>query len=190
MTKRKESADTIMVYVSVHPALRDFLISVYGSDVLVPDDKSVIWATVKSNLVEVPNDYKPHTAGPVPGKIRIALPPISASSPIYNFALGEKIITNFLYRNYLSHKAQVIVADLLMKQFKDTYRSFMTGYLAAHPNQTGKESQIKDGIDEFCRIHRISMDDKITYEMLRKDWYRWRNRESESEYCDDVKENI
>lgn len=179
-----------MVFVSVHPALRDYLISVYGTDVLVPDYKSILWATVKSNLVEIPNDYQPHTAGPVPGKIRIALPPISASSPIYNFAAGEKIITNFLYRNYLPKKAQVIVEDLLRKQFKNTYRSFMTGYLASHPNQAGRESLIKDGINEFCRIHCISMDDKVTYEMLRKDWYRWRTRESRSEFCVDVKENI
>ena len=82
-----------------------------------------------------------------------------------------------------------MVAELLMKSFKDRYRAFMTGYLASHPNQAA-ESLIKDGIDEFCRIHRISLDGTITYEMLRKDWYRFRTRDSQSDFCDDVKENI
>lgn len=188
MTKRTEP-EPILVYVSVHPALRDYIVSVYGSDLIIPDDKGALWATVKSHLVQVPNDYKPHPAGPAEGHVRIALPPISASSPIYNFQAGQCIVTNFLYRNFLSKTGQRIVAELLMKDFKGQYRAFMAGYLASHPNQSA-ESQIKEGIDEFCRIHCIGMDDKITYEMLRKDWYRFRTRDSVSDFCDDVKENI
>lgn len=187
---KRRSSDYILVSVSVHPVLRDYIVSTNGSDLLVPDDRGPLWVAVKSHLRQCPADYKPMTAAPVPGEIRIVLPPISASKPILNVNIDEVIRTNFLSRNYLDRKGQRVVADLLMKTFKDRYRAFMTGYLASHPNQSGRDSQIKDGIDEFCRIHRITMDDKITYEMLRKDWYRFRSRESSSDFCDEVKENI
>ncbi len=189
MTKRKESEEPILVYVKVHPVLRDFIVATRGTDLIIPDDKGPLWATVKTFLRHIPNDYKPHPAGPVKDHVRIALPPISASSPIFNVQAGDTIVCNFLYRNFLDHRGQTAVSDQLMKEFKGTYRSFMAGYLASHPNQRG-ESQIKEGIDEFCRIHCIHMDDKITYEMLRKDWYRFRTRESSSDYRDEVKENI
>lgn len=178
-----------MVYVKVHPVLRDFTIATRGTDLIVADNKGPLWVTVKSFLRTIPNDYKPHPVGPVANNIRIALPPISASSPIFNVPAGTTIICNFLYRNYLDQRGQTAVAEQLMKTFKASYRSFMAGYLASHPNQRG-DSQIKEGIDEFCRIYRIQMDDKITYEMLRKDWYRFRTRESITDYCDEVKENI
>ncbi len=189
MTRRKESEEPILVYCKVHPVLRDFIVATRGTDLIVADDRGPLWVAVKSHLREVPNDYKPHAIGPVEGTIRIALPPISASSPIFNVAAGATIVCNFLYRNFLDKRGQSVVSDLLMKTFKDQYRSFMAGYLASHPNQTA-DSQIKDAIDEFCRIYRITMDDKITYEMLRKDWYRWRTRESSSDVCDEVKENV
>lgn len=189
MTKRKESEEPILVYVKVHQVLRDFIVATRGTDLIIPDDKGPLWATVKTFLRLIPNDYKPHPAGPVQDHVRIALPPISSSSPIFNIQTGGTIVCNFLYRNFLDHNGQRAVADQLMKEFKGTFRSFMAGYLAAHPNQKG-ESQIKEGIDEFCRIYCIAMDDKITYEMLRKDWYRFRTRESSSDYRDEVKENI
>lgn len=189
MTKRKESEEPILVYVKVHQVLRDFIVATRGTDLIVADDKGPLWTTVKSFLRNIPNDYKPHPAGPVAEYVRIVLPPISASSPIFNIPAGGTIVCNFLYRNYLDKRGQTAVADQLMKEFKGTYRSFMAGYLATHPNQRGY-SQIKEGIDEFCRIHRINMDDKITYEMLRKDWYRFRTRESSTDFCDEVKENI
>lgn len=189
MTKRKDINDQILVYIKVHPVLRDFIICSMGSDLIVPDDKSPLWVAVKTHLREIPNDYKPHAIGPVAGSIRIALPPVKNGEALYNAAAGATIMYNYLYRNYLDKKGQVVVADLLMKSFKDKYRSFMAGYLASHPNMRDI-SQIKDGINEFCRIFRINMDDKITYEMLRKDWYRFRTRESASDVCDEVKENI
>lgn len=187
--KRKDINDQILVYIKVHPVLRDFIICSTGSDLIVPDDKSPLWVAVKTHLREIPNDYKPHAIGPVAGSIRIALPPVKNGEALYNAAAGATIMYNYLYRNYLDKKGQVVVADLLMKSFKDKYRSFMAGYLASHPNMR-EISQIKDGINEFCRIFCINMDDKITYEMLRKDWYRFRTRESASDVCDEVKENI
>lgn len=189
MSKRKPEADQILVYVSVSPMLRDYIVSTRGTDLIVADDRSPLWVTVKTHLRTIPNDYKPHPMGPEPGKIRIALPPISASSPLFSLAAGETIVCNFLYRNYLDQKGQTAVAEQLTKTFKDQFRSFMAGYLATHSNQQAA-SQIKEGIDEFCRIHRISLDDKIAYETLRKDWYRYRTRENASDFCVEVKENI
>lgn len=189
MSRRNPEEEPILVYVSVSQMLRDFIVSTRGTDLIIADDKGPLWVLVKTHLRHIPNDYQPHTAGPVPGQVRIALPPISASSPIFSLAAGAKLVCNFLYRNYLDHKGQVAVAEQLMKTFKDQYRSFMAGYLATHPNQRGA-SQIKEGIDEFCRIHRIALDDKIAYETLRKDWYRWRTRDTSSDFCEDVKENV
>lgn len=187
--KKRPSEEPILVYVSTSAMLRDFIISTRGSDLIIADDKSPLWVVVKTHLKSIPNDYKPHRMGPEPGYVRVVLPPISASSPIFSLAAGAKIICNFLYRNYLDDKGQKAVADHLNKTFKEQYRSFMAGYLAMHANQQ-EASQIKEGIDEFCRIHRIALDDKIAYETLRKDWYRWRTRESSSDFCEDVKLNL
>lgn len=186
---KKRSDEYVLVSVTVHPVLWDYIVATNGSPVLVPDDKGPLWVAVKSHLMQCPADYKPLPPVPEPGEIRIVLPPITASRPLLNINIDEIIHTNFLFRNYLDRKGQRVVAELLMKSFKDRYRAFMTGYLASHPNQAA-ESLIKDGIDEFCRIHRISLDGTITYEMLRKDWYRFRTRDSQSDFCDDVKENI
>ena len=191
MTKKKVP-DYMLVSVSVPPALRDYLLSVNNdSDILFLDYRGPIWVAVKSRLRPVPADYTPEPIEPQPGKIRLVLPSTSAAKPLLNFHLDAVIYTNLLFRNYLGPDDQKAVAALLDKSFKDRYRSFMTGYLASHPSQAGRGPQIKEGIEEFCRIHRIGMDSSnITSEMLRKDWYRWRMRETPSELCVEVKENI
>ena len=75
-----------------------------------------------------------------------------------------------LWRNYLNPQGQEAVASHLMHTFKLTYRSYMTGALGNSPGLT-----IRDAIYSFCELYNISMDN-ITYEMLRKDWFRFRKK--------------
>ena len=182
--------DIVTVSVKVSRPLREYLVCVNGgSDILVPDYGDPLWTLVKSHLQLMPDNYVPHPAsdGPSENAIRIALPTTTGAKPLYNLDKGRVINNNFLFRCFLDADAQRKVEAQLSKIFKDRFRHFMAGYLADH--DTDDSFQIKDAIDRFCSIYRLEMD-SITYEMLRKDWYRFRNRETPSDPCTEVKENI
>ncbi len=180
-----KNAEPILVTVHVNSALWEYLIGVNGgSDVMAPDYQGELWVFVKSRLQTVPSDYRPETPEIKKGIIRIALPPQRGASAIYNLQLKREIFTNFIYRNYLDEEAQRQVEGFLMKGFKKTFRDFMAGAVSCNTQQA-----IKDAIEKFCEVYRIEMD-SISYEMLRKDWYRFRNRDSRGDPCTEVKENF
>ncbi len=183
-----DSVDIMTVSVKVNPALREYLLCINsGSDLIIPDYGDPLWTLVKSHLQLVPPSYSPQAPGPVPGHVRIALPTTSHGKPLYNHDKKAVVGNNYLFRNYLDTAAQRKVEHHLMKTFKDRFRHFMAGYLADHGEET--DFQIKDAIDCFCRIYCMKMD-AVTYEMLRKDWYRFRNRETPSEMSIEIKENM
>ena len=140
--------------VKVLPCLREYILSVNdGSDIITPGRESKLWGIVKMHLDLVPDDYRPVPAAGDPDCIRIAL-----------FRSHRR------QYNYLNPQGQEAVASHLMHTFKLTYRSYMTGALGNSPGLT-----IRDAIYSFCELYNISMDN-ITYEMLRKDWFRFRKK--------------
>ena len=128
---KRRSSDYILVSVSVHPVLRDYIVSTNGSDLLVPDDRGPLWVAVKSHLRQCPADYKPMTAAPVPGEIRIVLPPISASKPILNVNIDAK--TGAGAANTVTLKAR----DLKVGQNTEVY---VTAHYIYSPSSTASQS--------------------------------------------------
>ena len=157
------------VTVRVSPALKEYLCAVNGgSDVIIPSRESRLWGLVKTHLELVPAGFLPTPACGRKDAIRIAI--YTSHRRCYNYPSRKVIVTDTLWRDYLTDEGQSVVARYLMHYFKHTFRSYMTGALA---NNAG--STIRDVILGFCELHKISMD-MVTYEMLRKDWFRFRQR--------------
>lgn len=185
MSKTPKDTDVMTVWVKVNEALREYLMCINGgSDILYPDTTGELWILVKSHLKMVPNDYKPELPQPKPGYIRIALGTSPGGLPVYNIQKCEKIHINYLFRNYLDEDSQRIIEHFLMKNFKTVYRAFMTGAVT-----TNTDACVKEAIYTFCDVHHLTMN-SITYEMLRKDWYRYRKRTARGEPCQEIKEEI
>lgn len=177
--RMKDCQDIQTVSVKVLPCLREFILSVNGgSDIITPGRESKLWAIVKMHLDLVPSDFKPTPASGDPSCIRIALfrsHRVQYNVNSHKFEPGKKrpnpqFIVDTIWRNHLNQVGQEAVASYLMHTFKMTYRSYMTGALGNNPDLT-----IHDAIYSFCELYHIAMEN-ITYEMLRKDWFRFRKK--------------
>ena len=175
----KSSQDLQTASVKVLPCLREFILCVNGgSDIIIPGRESKLWGIVKMHLDLVPPDYKPVPASGSDNCIRIAI--FRSHRMCYNrnshkYDPGKKrpnpnIVVDTIWRNYLNPVGQEAVASHLMHTFKLAYRSYMTGALGNNP-----ELRIHDAIYSFCELYHITMEN-ITYEMLRKDWFRFRKK--------------
>lgn len=174
-------SDNLTVEIKVNKALREYLVGINGgSDILRLDWGSELWVAIKTRLQTIPNDYHPIPSECAPDRIRIELPSYS-SKTCYNINKGDTIRHNFLFRCYLDDSTQRQVEAFMMKGFKKTFRDFMTGAVSVN-----LDANIKDAIYTFCDVHHIEMN-YVTYEMLRKDWYRYKKREARGEPCQDVK---
>ena len=180
--------DIISIPVRVNPALREYLVCIHGgSPVIALDYKGPVWTVVKTNLELVPGDWKPEHGRDSADTIRLMMPSAHSGRKLYNQIAGAVIQTNYLYRCHLSEHGQRQVEQLLMKSFKQSFRHYMAGYLSNV--SAGKEPRIKDAINSFCDMYHLTMD-HITYEMLKKDWSRFRNRETPWEPSPEIKESI
>ena len=162
--------DMQTVQVKVSRALREYILSINdGSDIVVPDKRSLLWGLVKMHLDLVPAGYIPVPLKPQDDFIRISLLK-SRRTKSFSIPKDRVLEINTLFRNYLTEEGQKAIAEYLSRSFKLTFRSYMAGALSNNP-----ELQIKEAILEFCSDHNICMDD-ITYAALRKDWFRYRKR--------------
>ena len=147
--------NSFSVSVKVSPALKAYLLAVNGgSDLIIPAKESRLWGLVKMHVELLPGNYQPRKASDEEENyIRIAL--FRYGMPTYNADHDKVQWIDTLWRNHLSPSGQQVIADYLMRN-----------------NQS---LSIHDAIFSFCERHSVNMD-KITYEMLRKDWYRFRLR--------------
>jgi hypothetical protein len=162
--------NSFSVSVKVSPALKAYLLAVNGgSDLIIPAKESRLWGLVKMHIELLPGNYQPRKASDEEENyIRIAL--FRYGMPTYNADHDKVQWIDTLWRNHLSPSGQQVIADYLMRNFKQQFRAYVTGALA-----NNQSLSIHDAIFSFCERHSVNMD-KITYEMLRKDWYRFRLR--------------
>ncbi len=163
--------DNIMtVDVKVSRPIREYVLSINdGSDLIKPERGSLLWGLIKLHLDLVPETYRPVPPDKRQDYIRIALYR-TRSTRSYNVNTGRNMEVNTLFRNYLNEEGQRAVSDHISRGFKQTFRAYMGGALGNNPDLT-----IHDAVYEFCSDYNISMD-SITYDMLRKDWYRFKKR--------------
>lgn len=161
------NAQTVTVKAS--PVIRAYVLAVNGgSDTIFPSRESRLWGLVKMHLATIPPDYKPTPVGGDESCIRIGI--YKTKRQEYNRNARRVIYQETLFRDYLTPAGQKAIADYLTRYFKQTFRSYMSGALG-----NNDELSIHDAIHQFCTLYKINMD-IITYEMLRKDWFRFRRR--------------
>lgn len=162
--------DIMTVDVKVSRPIKEYILSINGGcDIIRPEKGSLLWGLIKLHLDLVPKFYHPIPPGERQDYIRIALYKTRRTKS-WNLNTSRSMEINTLFRNHLNEEGQRAVADHIAKGFKQTFRAYMGGALSNNPDLT-----IHDAIYEFCSDYNISMD-SITYDMLRKDWYRFKKR--------------
>lgn len=168
----KRDNEPMIVSVQVHPALREYLMCVNnGATTIYPERGTRLWGLVSMHL-----SVQPATA--VPGNdpqkcINVAI--FNSHAPTWCMDKKRTIYQDTLFRNHLTPKGQRAVARHLMDDFKQTFRAYMTGALS-----NNAQLNITDAIDEFCNDYGITTE-QLTYDMLRKDWYRFRLKSQDGE---------
>lgn len=162
--------EMMTVDVRVGVCLREYVISTRGSDVIVPAKDSVLWCLLKQHLVTSASGYVPPDPSLAGEYIRIALRS-SHSARTYSIPSRRIVQLNTLFRCYLEPTGERVIRRHLDHEFKKCFHDYMLGC----SNNT--DLKITEAIEEFCNDHNIDGTDHITVEMLRKDWYRFRQRE-------------
>ena len=164
--------EPMVVAVRVHPALREYLVCIHnGSDTIYPDRGSRLWGLVSMHLSVQP---AVHVAED-PDVCRIHIAIFNSHAQTWCMDKKRPIYQDTLFRNHLTDKGQRAIARHLMDDFKQTFRAYMHGAIS-----NNEELSITEAIDEFCSDYQITSD-QLTYDMLRKDWYRYRQRSADGE---------
>lgn len=164
---RRSKHEHMTVLVKVHPALKEYIVSINSGDTLFPERGSHLWGLVSMHLQLTPPDYTPTPDTSTPQDcIRISL--FDSHARTWCRDLNRTIWQDSIFRNYLGPEAQRAIARHLMADFKHTFRAYMTGAINNNP-----DISIAEAIDEFCSDYKITMQ-QLTVDLLRKDWYRWR----------------
>lgn len=170
--------DNMIIDVRVNSAVREFIISTKGSDIIVPEKRDWIWLLLKQKLIPAPIGATQDI--PEEELIRVSLLDASGSK-VYAQDVDRTIYMNTLFRFWLDKKGQYSIARHLNTQFKECFHNFMAGAIFTNP-----AIKQKDAVDDFCECYNISYD-KITFDMLFKSWQRssQRNRilKGESNEC-------
>ena len=174
----------VIIYIKVHPALRDFvLFTNNGSDLLIPKRNDLIWMAIKQQLVTKAESC---TIKDTDSLIRIRMFDTHKHLYMqYPKKRGERsgvsgrsedmhlVWVDTCHRCYLSERGNNVISRMLSKQFKHHFLTFMFTYLTANPKIEQKKVMLF-----YCEKFNIS-DSKITEEMLMKSW----NRSQEKILC-------
>lgn len=156
----------------VGAVIKEFIVSTNGSDVLDPDKNSFLWALVKQHLVTAAH------SSPVDDRREYIsiLMRYTESTKMYSVPSQKVVSINTLFRCYITEKGQAIIRKHFEKEFKKTFHDYMKGAM------NNSDLQIKDAIEEFCNDHNLSLD-KVSFDMLKKDWYRYRMKSQIQAIC-------
>lgn len=161
--------------MKVSPAIREFIISTNGGDLIVPKKDDWLWFILKQNLDVPPEDYtfQKDTSQTF---INISLLDTTGTKvQVYNKSKRlsnyknkdvHSIYLNTSFRWYLSDKAQNIIASHFRKSFKECFHNFVQGALINNPHLEQKEA-----ITCFCDFYQIEFNE-MSEDMLIKSWQR------------------
>lgn len=141
----------ITVAIKVKPYLKDYIIAIYGMEPVKISDSNRLSPLFLKRLCKVPENYKP----------------LKDYSEYIIFELPFNCDKNIRYNNYIPDAKQKYIAEFFESEFKAQFRMFM------NENQDKFSGILKDIIFEFMRIYEIDSGED-TYEMLKKDYYRFR----------------
>jgi hypothetical protein len=162
--------EKIIVDVKVQKFIKEFILSTNGSDLIVPESKSLLWQLLKQHLKVTPAAWTSlHDRSEY---IRIEILNTHSAKILAHKMKGhrkgqlQEITINTGYRFYLDERGQAAVAKQFRKAFKECFHNFVFGSIFDNPML-----QQKQAIENFCSAYRIAIDD-MNYEMLVKSWMR------------------
>lgn len=159
------------VDIKVGSFIREWVMSVTGSDVIHLDKRTNLWGIVRQNLDLLPNDYRTITDR----SEYISIELLDSDGKIaYNIPANREIWVNELYRCYISDSGQLAVKRYLENQLRNAFRVYMTGRFS-----DGKKEMITHAIGSFLVDYNLPMD-KTMISRLSKDWYRFRLKNPEN----------
>lgn len=166
--------ERMTVDIKVGKAIKEFVVSTNGSDVLDPDKYTILWCLMKQHLVTVPGNYRP-----IYDRSEYIYIKLRNSNGIKTYSVPKdaKVKISTLFYSYLTDTGQAVIRKHFEKEFKATFRNYMKGALNNNP-----ELPINDAIEEFLNDHNVTMD-HISISMLQKDWYRYRRKCEISKIC-------
>jgi len=162
------------VDVKVGLAIKEFILSTNGSDVLDPDKYTILWCLMKQHLVTVPGTYRP--LADRKEFIYITLRNKNGVKT-YSVVKDKRVAISTLFYSYLTPQGQAVIRRHFEKEFKAAFRNYMKGALNNNPDM-----KINDAIEEFLNDHNVTMN-YISVSMLQKDWYRYRIKCVTSNVC-------
>lgn len=153
------------VEIRVPQSLYCYVVHTTGSNTIKVGKNGVLWAILKQHLICYTRWQQERQRGVGVGpvlKIEL-LRKNGAQVPL------KKVTFNTGCRRYISLKGARIVTRLLISEFQKTFLDYMTGASMANP-----ALNIKDAINIFCDDY--GLDFLSSYEMLKKRWYRYRQK--------------
>ena len=165
--------ERMTVDVKVGKALKEFIVSSNGSDILDPGKDTILWCLMKQHLINRPGYMlvKDRTE-----YVYITLR-IKNGAKTYSVPDKRNLSMETLFRSYLDEHGQAVIRKHFEKEFKKSFRDYMKGALNNNPDM-----KIIDAIAEFCADHNVTLNN-ITISMLQKDWYRYRTKCAVKSVC-------
>ena len=147
------------VDVKVGLAIKEFILSTNGSDVLDPDKYTILWCLMKQHLVTVPGTYRPLIDRSE--YIYITLRNKNGVKT-YSVTKDKKVSISTIFYSYITPEGQTVIRRHFEKEFKAAFRNYMKGALNNNPDM-----KINDAIEEFLNDHKVTMN-HISMSMLQK----------------------
>ena len=160
----------IQVDIKVGVFIHDWVVNSTGSSVIRLDKTTNLWAIVKQHLVLRSDGYVPEESE----AIGIVLLDHSRALT-YNVHSERLLHQNKFFRDYVTESGQGAIRRYLENQFRQAFRMFMLGKYSYY---LGKEEKIRHAICDFLLTYDLPVDDVII-ERLTKDWYRFRQKNTE-----------
>lgn len=158
------------VDIKVGSFIRQWVLTVNGTDQIHLDKRSNLWGIVRQNLDLLPQDYTILTDR----SEYISIELLDSDGKIaYNIPAGKEIYVNELYRCYISEAGQNAVKRYLENQLRNAFRVYMVGRFS-----DGKKEMITHAIGSFLADYDLPMD-RTMINRLSKDWYRFRQKNQE-----------
>lgn len=162
------------VDVKVGLAIKEFILSTNGSDVLDPDKYTILWCLMKQHLVTVPGTYRP-----LIDRSEYIYITLRNKNGVKTYSVNKdkKVSISTIFYSYITPEGQTVIRRHFEKEFKAAFRNYMKGALNNNPDM-----KINDAIEEFLNDHKVTMN-HISMSMLQKDWYRYKIRCMTSSVC-------
>mgnify|MGYP006304734355 CR=1 FL=1 len=155
----------MIIEISIKAYLKDYLVHLHGGQHPIPLTKrTALGKMVYQYSEKVPPDcmYRP---GDISDRRKLIL-------EVGFLGNNNELRKDPDYYFYIPRDKQRIIEDIFDTVFKELFHEYID------QNREDFEKRIKDSIEKFCDDRDIAFDN-ITYEALKKSYYRYRKKQSQ-----------